>query len=98
MNIRARRLIWFCCFLPAIGLSQIDTTAEKTGPSTNRFFFFRLLYDNDFFNATDRYYMQEIGVELIASFLKKIHFLYLSPEFKGGLSHGWGHCVITFCF
>ena len=23
---------------------------------------------------------------------------YLSPEFKGGLPHGWGHCAITVCF
>ncbi len=24
--------------------------------------------------------------------------VYLSPEFKNGLSHGWGHCNITICF
>lgn len=24
--------------------------------------------------------------------------VYITPEFKGGLSHGWGHCVITYCF
>jgi lipid A 3-O-deacylase len=23
---------------------------------------------------------------------------YLTPEFKNGLNHGWGHCVITVCF
>lgn len=23
---------------------------------------------------------------------------YISPEFKNGLHHGWGHCNITFCF
>jgi len=23
---------------------------------------------------------------------------YLSPEFTNGLTHGWGHCSITFCF
>ncbi|MCW3083112.1 MAG: outer membrane protein [Bacteroidetes bacterium] len=23
---------------------------------------------------------------------------YISPEFYGGLPHGWGHCVITVCF
>ncbi|MES2592798.1 MAG: lipid A deacylase LpxR family protein [Bacteroidota bacterium] len=23
---------------------------------------------------------------------------YISPEFKGGLPHGWGHCNITVCF
>ena len=23
---------------------------------------------------------------------------YISPEYKNGLSHGWGHCNISFCF
>lgn len=24
--------------------------------------------------------------------------VYISPEFKGGIAHGWGHCAITMCF
>jgi len=52
------------CFAPLVTFSQaIDNTAsfrEMPGEQNIRFH-----YDNDFFTATDRYYSQGIGIELI---------------------------------
>jgi len=41
----------------------------------------------------------EIGI-VIAYKRFSIEFskVHISPEFYNGLWHGWGHCVLTYCF
>lgn len=61
----------FCLFflLISFGLRSQTDSIQKPLDKTNRYFSFN--YDNDFFNATDRYFTQGVYLEYIAPFWRK---------------------------
>lgn len=67
---------------PAIVLAQrIDNAASFRDMGKNRYF--RLLYDNDFFTATDIYYTQGYTLELVTPGLSKNPVNYILPGLSG---------------
>lgn len=69
-----RRHLYTCllfCLLPVWAFAQPHDTIPAELDAQNSHYL-RIQYDNDFFNATDRYYTQGIGLAYIAPSLKKL--------------------------
>jgi len=61
-------------FISFFSETPAQTDSIQLSESNNRYF--RFIYDNDFFSATDRYYSQGVMTELIAPFLRHSPFSY----------------------
>ncbi|MGQ0828839.1 MAG: lipid A deacylase LpxR family protein [Bacteroidota bacterium] len=79
MNIRVILIYCFFCFLPIPTFSQKDTLVADR--------YVHFYYDNDFFSATDRYYTQGIGIELIIPAMKKSPVSKVLIPFKNAINY-----------
>ncbi|MGV3458913.1 MAG: lipid A deacylase LpxR family protein [Flavobacterium sp.] len=73
--------------LPSIVIAQrIDNTASFRDMGKDRYF--RFLYDNDFFSATDLYYTQGYTLELVTPVLRHNPVNYILPKLDGKAVYG----------
>ena len=67
------------CFSSIAGFSQINDSVAGKLKTEN---YFSFVYDNDFFNATDRYYTQGIILSLVHPSLRYSPFSYTLIKLK----------------
>lgn len=77
LSIRIRLHSWWLRLLVGISLGSIPLPAQEINPvsverETTRERYWRLVYENDFFTATDRYYTQGILLEFVHPALRRI--------------------------
>jgi hypothetical protein len=75
----------------------IPSEVSASGDSLTRRGFVRLDYENDFFNATDRYYTQGVKLEIVNPLFLRSPLRYIFLSFKGG-AHESGVFVMQECF
>lgn len=93
MLFRNTTLFIFIVLLPIITCAQaIDNTPSYKNISSNKYF--RIIYENDFFSGTDKYYTQGIHIELVAPWINRfplgrllIHPHYSYTRYGMGLEH-----------
>ncbi len=86
-----------CCLLPAWAASQPCDTIP-TGYDAQNNHYLRLQYDNDFFNATDRYYTQGIGLAYFDPLFKKLPGAHALIPLGNNAQNYYGLSVEQDCF
>jgi len=68
-----------------LNAQRIENTASYRQPQSDKYF--RILYDNDYFTATDRYYTQGYVIELVNPVLKKNPLTHTLLNLKNGTTN-----------
>lgn len=83
MKKNVRNIALLLGLMPALVLCQrIDNTAAYRTPNSSSYT--RILYDNDFFSATDKYYTQGYTIEWVSPVLRKNPLNKALVGFKNG--------------
>jgi lipid A 3-O-deacylase len=81
-------------FLGKAKALEKDSTASHTSPAH----FFRHIYENDFFDATDRYYTQGLRYELFLPLFGKSPVAHLLPGFRQHATNYFSISLMQDCF